>query len=87
MGSDHDGQLLFCANIEFLRTKVVFFHVGIVQKLKTVKNSHVYGNHYLHASQQGVVPGGDEEIASSVFVENCMENKIECKKKLKNYIM
>ena len=74
----HQGcQLLFCENIEFLRTKVKIFQIGIVQKLKNVKNVHIYSNHYLHTSQHGVVPGGDETMISSVFVEKVVENKIE----------
>ena len=66
---------------------MIIFHIGIVQTLKMVKHLHVYGNHYLHDSQHGGVPGGDETMASSVFVENCVENKIECKKISKNYIV
>ena len=45
-----------------------------------VKHLHVYGNHYLHASQYGVVPGGDEATVYCVFVEKVVENKIEWKK-------
>ena len=68
------------AKTEFLRRKVIFFHVGIVQKVKKVKILQVFCDQYLHADQHGVIPGEGEAMATTVFVENFMENKIEQRK-------